>query len=94
MDNSTMFVSCILAVGIGLIPAAIAKNKGHDFATWWLFGAAIFIIALPLALMLKENTAKVEQSQLASGESKKCPYCAELIKREAKVCKHCGRDIL
>ena len=23
----------------------------------------------------------------------KCPHCAELILREAKVCKHCGRDV-
>jgi hypothetical protein len=26
-------------------------------------------------------------------ESKKCPFCAELVKKEAKVCKHCGRDL-
>jgi zinc-ribbon domain len=26
-------------------------------------------------------------------ETKKCPFCAELVKPEAKVCKHCGRDL-
>lgn len=25
---------------------------------------------------------------------KKCPHCAEWVKPEAKVCKHCGRDIV
>lgn len=24
---------------------------------------------------------------------KKCPHCAELIQVDAKVCKHCGRDV-
>ena len=24
---------------------------------------------------------------------KKCPHCAEWIKPDAKVCKHCGRDV-
>ena len=25
--------------------------------------------------------------------TKECPYCAEIIKKRAKVCKHCGREL-
>lgn len=43
----------IVAVLLGLIPAAIASKKGRSFATWWFFGAMLFIVALPMALMMK-----------------------------------------
>lgn len=25
--------------------------------------------------------------------TRKCPFCAELVKGEAKICKHCGKDL-
>ena len=33
------------------------------------------------------------QSQQASRDERPCPWCAEPILTEAKVCKHCGRDV-
>jgi len=33
------------------------------------------------------------ESLVAYGGAKKCPYCAEEIKQDAIVCKHCGRDL-
>jgi len=38
---------------LGLIPAVIASRKGRSFALWWLYGAALFIAALPMAIMMK-----------------------------------------
>lgn len=83
----------IIAALIGLIPAVIAQSKGYSFVAWWVYGAALFIVALPHSLLLKRNEREIEGRQLSTGDSKKCPFCAEIIKREAVVCRYCGRDI-
>ena len=41
------------AVLVGLVPATIARRKGRDFLAWWFFGAMMFVLALPAALLLR-----------------------------------------
>jgi hypothetical protein len=42
----------IFAVLLGLIPAYLAQKKGRSFGLWWLYGALLFIVALPHALIM------------------------------------------
>ena len=82
----------ILACLIGIVPAAIAQNKGHSFILWWLFGTALFIVALPCALLIKPNQKALNQQKRDVG-MRKCPACAEWIHQEAKLCRYCGTKI-
>lgn len=72
----------VLAALIGLIPANIAKNKGHGFVTWWLYGALFFIIAFPHSLVLKPNANGIEREEQSAGR-RRCPHCAEFIQSAA-----------
>tara|TARA_B110000503_G_C6829545_1_gene282228 strand:+ start:109 stop:372 length:264 start_codon:yes stop_codon:yes gene_type:complete len=81
-----------LVLILGIIPAMIANNKGRSFIGWYIYGVFLFIIALVHSLLINSNRQVVEHNQMADGTMKKCEFCAELIKSEAKVCRYCGKD--
>ncbi len=43
--------------------------------------------------ILDEGVEKTIKAIQARTFTKECPYCAEIIKSRAKVCKHCGKDL-
>ncbi|MEW5872600.1 MAG: cytochrome c biogenesis protein CcdA [Chloroflexota bacterium] len=53
-----LLVGLVALTFLGLIPAFIARSKGRNFFDWWFFGASLFPIALPMALLIKSPAPK------------------------------------
>jgi hypothetical protein len=70
-----------------IVGKLIGDRKGRGGAGL-LFGALLGPIGWLIILLGPDLKAEQEAAQL-----RKCPFCAELVQREAKVCKHCGKDI-
>jgi len=81
-----------LNVLVGIVPALIANRKGRSFIKWWIYGALVFIVALIHALVVKPDIESINRKKAKEG-FRKCPFCAEWIRNEAKVCRYCNREI-
>ena len=63
----------------GAIASMIGARKGEGFT-----GFVIGILLGPIGVIVV---------LLSKGNRKKCPFCAELVNKEAIVCPHCQRDL-
>lgn len=96
MKNSgfvLVFIAAICVVSALLMDTSVATDSGsrvHNIGLMSLQtnlligGGFAFISAIVLILFSSKSEL--------SDTNKKCPYCAEIIKREAVICKYCGKE--
>jgi len=48
----------VIAFLLALLPAGIARSKGHNFALWYFYALVLFIVALIHALCLQSRKSE------------------------------------
>ncbi len=83
--NSSMWL--LLWAGLSALVGVYAQKKSGRF--WVGFITSLFLS--PLLGFIAVAVSKVDEKQLMEkGGMKKCPDCTELVKQDARKCKHCG----
>jgi len=83
----------IFWVACGVVAAIASGTKGRTGCGWSFLSLALGPLGFILVFALPADQRKIEQWEVEGGGAKKCPQCAEVVKREAVKCKHCGSEL-
>lgn len=84
----TFFVLSLYAL-VGGFVARAAYRKGKSYYTYFWLSVLInpVVMAIVVAVVSPQEGSMISERQ---NPSKKCLDCAELVKKEASVCRFCG----
>jgi hypothetical protein len=80
-------------LGFAIVVGIAAAHRGRKGAAWLLLAVVTSPLIAGLLVLVLPDPNKERQQQELLKTARKCPLCAELVRREAIVCKHCGRDL-
>ena len=85
----------IIWLVIPLLIAKAAKERGRSFAGFFLLSVLFSpLIGGLILLLLGKNEEEIKRKGLESGLSKICPYCANVINYNAKICMFCHTELM
>jgi hypothetical protein len=80
-------------VVFSVLVGVVASSRGRSGVGFFFLSLLLSpLVGLIVVLVMKPAAADIERQQIASGDMKKCPFCAELVRAEARVCRYCNRE--
>lgn len=94
------FIVIVQGILVAMLCSYVAGQKNRSKGNWFFLGFFFSLLALialaAIPSLSKEQAKPADSSSLNppdSPDTRKCPFCAEIVKIEAKVCKHCRSDL-
>jgi Na+/H+-dicarboxylate symporter len=83
-----------------LVVGVAANARGRSGLIWFLFSILLSPVVTLLLVLVSKNlkvpqTAVAVNGEVATTETHvRCPECRELVRADARKCKHCGTQLV
>lgn len=80
-------------LAFSILVGVYANSKGRSGAGFFFLSVILSpLVGIICALIASPDQNVLDRKAIEKGTHRKCPECAELVRKEAQVCKHCGHD--
>jgi hypothetical protein len=73
--------------------AVLASNRGRSGFLWFIFSILLSPLLGVIFVLVMENLKDIEDKPNPNTHVR-CPDCRELVRNDARKCKHCGVSLI